>query len=629
MSDWQTVEQRHLAAAQAWFLARLQADTTPTTTLATTLASTLAQIESEDPPPRAVALQQRVGLSRFELDLLLLCACTSLDPRLAALCAARQGAPERSAPTFALAATLLADPAWDALSPARPLRADRLLAAGPGPVAHAPLQLDPRVLQALQGIDQLDERLLPHTTPVAEQDTTAALPPSQQAAVREIVAALRSPRVPVVHVVGSDPGDTRLIVARAAAALGEDLVRLRPDGLPSSAAELDELLRLWTRETVLAPLIVHLEADDLPAPLLARIAERLRGALVLASAGPLPELGCPLVPVDLARPTASEQRDAWQTLAHADATLAARLAAQFDLGVAAIETIARHPDADDLWQACLKHTRPRLDALAQRIDVRHGWDELVLPPDDAASLRELCDQVLQRPRVYDDWGFRRKLGRGLGITALFAGESGTGKTLAAEVIAGALGLLLYRVDLSAVVSKYIGETEKNLRRLFDAAEGGGAVLFFDEADALFGKRSEVKDSHDRYANIEVGYLLQRMEAFRGVTVLATNLRQNLDAAFLRRIRFVVQFPFPGPAERIEIWRRAFPAQLATAALDLPALAEISLTGGSIANIAVNAAFLAAAADRPLDMSLVLRAVRSELRKQGRPAFEADPRRGPR
>jgi hypothetical protein len=623
MSDWQTVEQRHLAAAQAWCLARLQSDTTQS------LASTLAAIESEAPPPRAITLRQRVGLSRFELDLLLLCACTTLDPRLATLCATRQGAPERSAPTFALAATLLDDPAWDALSPARPLRAHRLLETGPGPAPHAPLHLDARVLQALQGLDHLDERLVPHTTAIAEQDTTAELPPSQQSAVAGILTALRSPRVPVVHLVGNDASDARLIVARAAAALGEDLVRLRPDGLPTAAAELDNLLRLWTRETVLAPLLIHLEADDLPAPLLARIAERLRGALVLASAGPLPELGCPLVPVDLARPTTTEQREAWRSLAGADEPLAARLAAQFDLGVAAIEEVARDTGDGDLWQACLRHTRPRLDALAQRIDARRGWDELVLPADDAATLRELCDQLQQRPRVYDDWGFRQKLGRGLGITALFAGESGTGKTLAAEVIAGALGLLLYRVDLSAVVSKYIGETEKNLRRLFDAAEGGGAVLFFDEADALFGKRSEVKDSHDRYANIEVGYLLQRMEAFRGVTILATNLRQNLDAAFLRRIRFVVQFPFPGPAERVEIWRRAFPKQVNTAALDLPALSEISLTGGSIANIAVNAAFLAAAADRGLDMELVLRAVRSELRKQGRPAFEAEPKRGPR
>ncbi len=626
--DWQTAEQRHLAAAQAWLLARLRAHEAGGPRGDADARAALLAAEAAEPPPRAAALAHRVQLSRFELDLLLLVACAALDPRLAALCGALQGAPERAAPTFALAAAALDDPAWDALSPARPLRRHRLVELGPGPAAHAPLRLDERVLQALQGLDHLDERLVPFTLPLDEQDARAPLPPSQHDALRAVVLALQAERAPLVHLSGADPGSRRLVVARAAAALGEDLVRLAVDGLPTGAAELDALLRLWSRELVLAPVQIYAEVDDLPGPVLARLADRLRGALVVGSPGPLPELGCPIEQVDVARPTAREQRDAWRSLADADDLTAARLSAQFDLGVAAIEDVARSA-AGDLWRGCIRHTRPRLDALAQRIDARRGWDELVLPPDDADVLRQLVDQVHRRARVYDDWGFRRRLGRGLGITALFAGESGTGKTLAAEVIAGELDLLLYRVDLSAVVSKYIGETEKNLRRLFDAAEGGGAVLFFDEADALFGKRSEVKDSHDRYANIEVGYLLQRMEAFSGVTVLATNFKGNLDAAFLRRIRFVINFPFPGPSERAELWRRAFPPETRVEGLDYAALAGISLTGGSIANIAVNAAFLAAAADepRPVTMDLVLKAARTELRKLDRATFEADLPRG--
>jgi SpoVK/Ycf46/Vps4 family AAA+-type ATPase len=213
--------------------------------------------------------------------------------------------------------------------------------------------------------------------------------------------------------------------------------------------------------------------------------------------------------------------------------------------------------------------------------------------------------------------------RGLGVSALFAGESGTGKTMAAEVVAASLRLDLYRIDLAAVVSKYIGETEKNLRRLFDAAEAGGAVLLFDEADALFGKRSEVKDSHDRYANIEVNYLLQRMEAFEGLAILATNMKDALDQAFLRRLRFVIDFPFPGTAQRKAIWQRAWPPDTPTEDLAVDRLARLSLTGGSIHNIALHAAFLAADAGAPVTMPLVLKAARMELRKLDRPINEGD------
>ena len=216
--------------------------------------------------------------------------------------------------------------------------------------------------------------------------------------------------------------------------------------------------------------------------------------------------------------------------------------------------------------------------------------------------------------VYQKWGFAAKSSRGLGIAALFAGASGTGKTLAAEVLANELQLDLCRIDLSQVVSKYIGETEKNLRRVFDAADEGGAVLLFDEADALFGKRSEVKDSHDRYANIEISYLLQRMEAYRGLAILTTNMKNAVDAAFLRRIRFIVQFPFPDAAQRAEIWRRILPAATPTAALDVERLAQLNVAGGSIRNIALNAAFLAADGGEPVRMAHILRSARSEYTK---------------
>jgi SpoVK/Ycf46/Vps4 family AAA+-type ATPase len=215
------------------------------------------------------------------------------------------------------------------------------------------------------------------------------------------------------------------------------------------------------------------------------------------------------------------------------------------------------------------------------------------------------------------------MNRGLGISVLFAGESGTGKTMAAEVIANELNLNLYRIDLSQVVSKYIGETEKNLRRLFDAAEDGGAILFFDEADALFGKRSEVRDSHDRYANIEINYLLQRMETFQGLAILATNTKGSLDPAFVRRLRFIVDFPYPGLVERKTIWQKAFPAQTPIDNLDFERLARFNLTGGSIHNIALNAAFLAANALQPVNMRFVLDAAKTEFRKTEKSVIDAE------
>jgi SpoVK/Ycf46/Vps4 family AAA+-type ATPase len=248
---------------------------------------------------------------------------------------------------------------------------------------------------------------------------------------------------------------------------------------------------------------------------------------------------------------------------------------------------------------------------------------LVLPQAQRQILREIATHVRQRAKVYEAWGFVTKGERGLGISALFAGNSGTGKTMAAEVLANEVRLDLFRIDLSAVVSKYIGETEKNLRRVFDAAEEGGAILLFDEADALFGKRSEVKDSHDRYANIEVSYLLQRMEAYRGLAILTTNMKDALDPGFLRRIRFVVQFPFPDAAERIEIWRRMFPTQTPVHGLDMTKLAKLHVAGGNIRNIALNAAFLAADANEPVRMNHVLRAARAEYAKIEKPLTDAE------
>jgi hypothetical protein len=285
----------------------------------------------------------------------------------------------------------------------------------------------------------------------------------------------------------------------------------------------------------------------------------------------------------------------------------------------------RGPSLADLFEAARGRSEAALEGLARKIEPIHDWEQIVLPDDATAQLREMCAQIVHRHRVLDEWGFGRTLSLGKGVSALFAGPSGTGKTMAAEIIARDLGLDLYKIELSGVVSKYIGETEKNLERIFTAAENANAILFFDEADALFGKRSEVRDSHDRYANLEIAYLLQRMDQYDGVAILATNLRQNMDDAFVRRLQFVVEFPFPDEGHRARIWPLLFPHEAeCDPQIDFDALAQsFRITGGSIKNIVLGGAFLAANDAAPIAMRHLLHATRREYLKLGRVLTDAE------
>jgi hypothetical protein len=272
-----------------------------------------------------------------------------------------------------------------------------------------------------------------------------------------------------------------------------------------------------------------------------------------------------------------------------------------------------------LFAASRAHSNQRLGSLATKIRPRYGWNDIILPTDTFQQLKEMVNMVQQRGLVYYQWGFDRKLALGKGLYALFAGEPGTGKTMSAEIMARELGLDLYKVDLSTLVSKYIGETEKNLDKIFTEAATSNAILFFDEADAIFGKRSEVKDSHDRYANIEISYLLQRMESYDGIVILATNLRANMDEAFTRRLHFAIEFPFPEPQDRERIWRVTFPPDTPLDPnIDYRLLAErFRVAGGNIKNIILAAAFLAAEAGTSVGMAHLFHAARREYQKMGR------------
>jgi len=278
------------------------------------------------------------------------------------------------------------------------------------------------------------------------------------------------------------------------------------------------------------------------------------------------------------------------------------------------------PTFSDFCSAARAQSEHQLGALARKIEPVYTWNDIVVPQDVNEQLRELCSRVVGRHRVLNDWGFGRKLSLGKGVSALFAGPSGTGKTMAAEIVANELALDLYKIDLSGIVSKYIGETEKNLERVFGAAEDSNAILFFDEADALFGKRSEVRDSHDRYANVEISYLLQRMEQYEGVSILATNRRGNLDEAFTRRLAFTVHFPFPDEVHRQRIWEQIWPPEaLVDSSVDLEFLARrFKLSGGNIKNVALASAFLAAEENSPITMEHLIHAVGREYQKMGKP-----------
>jgi SpoVK/Ycf46/Vps4 family AAA+-type ATPase len=343
--------------------------------------------------------------------------------------------------------------------------------------------------------------------------------------------------------------------------------------------------------------------------------------------------------VEAELPTAAERRDAWHAaldgsasgdMAAAIAALPYRLAPEqveraAEAGRLTAAAAGRALAVGDVAAGARSQNAAGLDRLARRIEPRVGWSDLVLPAPVIEQLGELTARARHRDRVLDDWGLGRTSLKGRGVTALFAGDSGTGKTMSAEVIAGSLGLDLYVIDLSTIVDKYIGETEKNLDRVFNEADRVNGVLLFDEADAIFGKRSEVKDARDRYANVEVAYLLQRMEVFDGMAVLTTNLRANVDEAFLRRLDAIVDFPVPDVEDRRRLWERNLSAGVPKADdIDVDFLARrFTLSGGNIRNVAVGAAFRAAAGERPLAMADLVRETAREYRKLGRLCVEAE------
>jgi AAA+ superfamily predicted ATPase len=598
-------------------------------------------------------LRRLFGLDDFEQASLLLAAAADIELRYETLFAYAQNDVTRKRPTIDLALALFAGDRREQLQRRASFVENATLIRNclvclaakdePDSFLARRLTIDRRIVDALLGSNRLDERLAPFTMLV----TSPAASTLTERLARAVLLCRRAPTL--LFFEGLPDAGQRAAAEALAAREQSSLLVVRP------VADTHLLAGILAREAVLQNAAVFVE---LPREIegaeaktkLARLLDGLcaAGRLVMAAGGPdftprehLPQLRCLSFPFET--PAFSARFDLWQKalsaggLNGAAALLGEALAVKFGLGPAAVEAAVEAAkwdaaldgtgtlDGPRLHRAARAGSRHALARLARKIEPRHDWSDLVLPARELQQLREICGSVTHWPLVHRSWGFDAKLAYGRALAVLFSGRSGTGKTMAAGIIARTLDLDMYKIDLATVVSKYIGETEKNLDRVFSEGESSNAVLFFDEADALFGKRSEVKDAHDRYANLEVAYLLQRIEAYEGLVILATNFAKNIDEAFARRMRHVVEFPFPDAGQRERIWRTIFPAAAPLAQdVDLAFLASrFEIAGGGIRNVALAAAFLAAEDGTAITMAHLARAMAREMQKLGRMPARAE------
>ena len=621
-------------------------------------AAAAAANDSVDASPLA-PLARRLGLSPFERDAVLVALAPELDLKYEALYGYLNNAAARRHATVDLILRLVGREPGDRaqLAASARLVRDGLLEPIDPPGERRPelareLVAAPALATALLGLPAADARLADLVQPAGDRRAAhVALPDATIAALDRLATALATAPRPIVALVG-DAAQAPESAARALAARwGHGLLRVLGGGSLAAAPSAQAQAQALALVAQLRGDAVFVDLDEWPADarrtLLALLRALVRaGVPIIAAAAPATDwrailLELPTVALPLDQPDVTARRQLWSHALAANAVeLAPRalsdVAQHFHLGPAQIDAaalaLAVTPPADveggetdraRLFRAARGQSSADLGHLAHLVPPRHSWDHLVLPAAVTQRLRAVAGAVGARAKVFGDWGFGRRGGAGLMI--LFAGTSGTGKTMSASVIARDIGLELFRIELASVVSKYIGETEKNLKLIFDAARRANVMLFFDEADALLGRRSEVKDAHDRYANIEVAYLLQKMEEHDGVVILASNLAKNMDQAFARRLHYVVEFPRPDAPLRERIWHAILPPELPLAGdLDIGFLArQFDLTGGDIKTVALDAAFVAAADDRPIVMADLIGAVSRQMLKQGRPPTASD------
>lgn len=598
-------------------------------------------------PPRTSAdeIAESFSLDPFARNLLLLGAWAALDPAAAEAISRFHADARRTVPSLGLALVRLPGANWTTLGASAPLRAFGLIRVDTNDgVAGAPFSLAEPVLLALVDAPSVADELAMQARLI---DPPAYLSPSRKRLSDAIGLRIVGEPGMTLQLCGPDHLGKEQAAAAVLAAARRSLYAISTAMLPAVPSEVARLAQLWRRDLKLTGGALFIDASRGESGLLALFAELLQLPLIIAAPDALLLGHAPTVRLDMPRMTTEEQLPLWRErlgpyAKRLNGTIE-RLAGHFPVSPELADSVAaelavlvpvstkapnskkgRPKIGDVAWDAARRFARPRMEDLARRLESQVQWNDLVLPPAQKEVLKAIIAQVRNRATVYEQWGFaQRSGGRGLGVSVLFSGPSGAGKTLAGEILGAELKLDVYRIDLSSMVSKWIGETEKNLRRVFDAAEEGSAILQFDEADALFGKRGEINDSRDRLANIEVSYLLQRLEEYRGLSILTTNLRSNIDNAFLRRLRFIIDFDFPAQAERAEIWRRIFPKDTPRAKLDYEQLARLNLAGGSIRNVAMAAAFVAADRREAVGMDHILAAARLEYEKSGRSLTSAE------
>ena len=606
--------------------------------------------------PLIAALSETYGLARFDGAALLIALAPEVDLRYERVYAFLQDDVARRRPSVDLILNLLSASAAEKLERRRQFTPEAPLLRVPlvhlveeanqlqPPLLAHTVKADERIIREVLGQNELDSRLVGICERLTTEVALESLPlePGIAAGLRSLALWGRGEGDPLRLWFRGEPLPLKRLAAAALA--GEMGRQLAVVNAARIAAET-ELLQIAIAEARLSNAVLFLDADGSAPDVMERLCPALIPALAgssidaIVSAQSLPAAAdrLAMLEVNFAPASFPVRREQWRRALGARAfeleaaqldSLAGRFRLYPDQITSAVEAARaqarwrgeHRPAVRDLSIAARAQSGRQIGAAARKIEPSYSWSDIVLPPATLGQLRSICSRVSQRHRVLDAWGFDRKLSMGKGVTALFAGPSGVGKTMAAEVLARELGIDLYKIDLSGVVSKYIGETEKNLERLFAAAENANAILFFDEADALFGKRSEVRDSHDRYANIEISYLLQKMEMYDGIAILASNLRQNLDEAFVRRLAYTVHFPFPDEAQRRLIWSAIWPPEAPIEdGIDFEFLAaRFKLSGGNIKNIALAAAFAAAEEGSAIGMRHLVAAIEREYQKMSKP-----------
>lgn len=640
-----------------------------------TLKSNLIQFESEIAHKKVKSLENGVelrisslanifDLSPFEIDCIIVCLAPALDRKYEKLYAYLNDEVTKKHPTIDLILNLLCSSTENNIHCRRhfdtsePLFKHNLISfAGEdtGNILSRFIKVDDRIMNYILGIDFIDTRIEPYCKlidPKAELNELI-MQEMLKKQVENIIKSYSGAKSKhfTCLLQGSYGAGKKAIAQAICKERDKEILTLNIETLINNEVNFEEIIQLTFREALLQDSTACLDnfeflhtkdpKNAFYRNILFKNLEEFEGIIFIASNDSIEftEGQNNLFKIEIEKPDYNTRKKLWENIL--DEKISEKniisLSNKFKFTPGQIKDAMesgkrfaalegrQNVTIEDLYKGCKDQSSQKLSSLAKKITPNYNWNDLILPKDKKEQLNELINYIKNKGIVYQDWGFDKRLSLGKGLNISFSGTSGTGKTMAAEVIASKLNLDLYKVDLSMVVSKYIGETEKNLNKIFDAAEESNAILFFDEADALFGKRSEVRDSHDRYANIEISYLLQKMEENQGIVILATNLSQNIDDAFLRRMHFTIEFPFPSEESRGKIWKTLIPENTPIDDnIDFDFLARnFQLAGGNIKNIIVNAAFFAAEDSGTINMEHLVRAIKREYQKIGKVCSQSD------